>query len=352
MSPPARRFWAGLALAVVLLAVLVAISGLWRDLATAGTGTLRALWTLPLLIALHLVQLLFSARAWRGLLAAPGPGLGAFFGLRLMREGLNSLLPVAHVGGEVVAIRLLTRRGIAAARGTASVIVDVTLEVCAQVAVLMAGLLALGWVAGASTAWLWPGTVAGAVLAACGLLAAQRFGLLRLLESAVRAIGRRWPGLAAGGLDGLNAEVGTIYRRPARLVEGFLLQATAWTLGAAETWLVLQALGVDASPAQAFAVESLGAAARSAGFAVPGALAIQETGYVLAAAACGLPELPALSLSLVKRIREILIGIAGLVAWRVLGATPTPPAAGQPLPAAGQPLPGAGQLRPVIERAE
>jgi hypothetical protein len=56
-------------------------------------------------------------------------------------------------------------------------------------------------------------------------------------------------------------------------------------------------------------------AARSAGFAVPGALVVQETGFALAAAAVGLPEAVGLSLSLVKRVREVLVGLVGLALW-------------------------------------
>jgi hypothetical protein len=58
-------------------------------------------------------------------------------------------------------------------------------------------------------------------------------------------------------------------------------------------------------------------AARSAGFAVPGALGLQEGGFALAAIAVGLPPGPALALSLVKRLREITVGIIGLTLWRL-----------------------------------
>ena len=317
-----RRGWMRKLLTVTLLVAVLAgaswaVGGLWREILAAGSDVLRALWTVPAIIALHLVQLLISAIAWRSLFVRPRLGLGNFFRLRLIRESLNSLLPVAHVGGEVIAVQLLARRGVAVARGTASVVVDVTMEVCSQLAFLLAGFLVLGWLSGAASSWLWAGSVVTAIFVAGGLLLAQRFGALRMLESVVSRIGQRWPSLVVDGLDGLNSEARAIYRRPRRLLAAFSLQGSAWVLGVGETWLILHALGVDASIAQAFVVESLGGAARSAGFAVPGALAIQEGGFVLAAAAVGLPELPALSLSLVKRVREVLVGLAGLAVWRL-----------------------------------
>jgi hypothetical protein len=67
---------------------------------------------------------------------------------------------------------------------------------------------------------------------------------------------------------------------------------------------------------QALVVESLGMAARTAGFAITGALAVQEGGFALAALSVGLPESAGLSLSLVKRAREMLVGAVSVtLAW-------------------------------------
>ena len=99
-----------------------------------------------------------------------------------------------------------------------------------------------------------------------------------------------------------------------------MLRATAfhtlsWVLGGAEVWLALWALGQPVSLAQAVVIESLGMAARSAGFMVPGALGIQEGGFVLAAGLFGIPPGTALSLSVLKRLRELLVGLPAMAAW-------------------------------------
>ena len=69
----------------------------------------------------------------------------------------------------------------------------------------------------------------------------------------------------------------------------------------------------------ALLLESLGQAIRGAGFAVPGALGIQEGGYLLLAPVAGLPPDTALALSLAKRAREILLGLPGLLYWHLFG---------------------------------
>ena len=277
----------------------------------------RALWLLPGLAGLHLGQLLLSAIGWRALFAGPRPGVATFYRLRIIREGIDSLLPVAQVGGEIVGARLLSQRGIPISQAGASVVVDVTLELLTQVLFLVAGLCALAWLSpgGAWSAW-GAALLTGAGVAAA-LLLGQRFGLLRVLEGLLRGIARRWPALAGTSLDGIHAAALDFYRRPIPLLRGTALHLLSWMLGAIETWAVLNALGVPVTPLQAFTIESLGMAGRSAGFAIPAALGAQEGGFVLAAAALGLPVGPALALSLVKRMREILVGLVGLALWRM-----------------------------------
>jgi putative membrane protein len=308
-------------LLIALGAVLVAGTGwvffsTWADIVAVGEGALNALWTLPALITVHLVQLFLSSAAWRSLFAGPTPEVAACFRLRLIREGIDSLFPVAQIGGEVVAARMLAKRGIDAAQAGASVIVDVSLEVLAQTVFLLGGVGTLSILAGGGRSTEWLGTLALTAIAAGGFLLAQRFGLLRLLEMLADRIGGQFPDLANLSLTGLHAAAEAFYRGRRALLRSTLLHVVSWSLGALETWIVLAALGVRASFPQALVAESLGMAARTAGFAIPGALAVQEGGFALAALSVGLPDAAGLSLSLVKRAREVLVGIVGVaLAW-------------------------------------
>lgn len=298
----------------------------WSEIAGVGRGVWTALWCVPLLIGVHLVQLLLSSIAWRDLFAAPGPGTLTCFRLRLIREGIDSLFPVAQIGGEIIAARMLARRGIEAVSAGASVIVDVSLEVVSQSLFLSACVATLAISAGNGRSGEWLTMLGVAAVAAAGFLAAQRFGLLRLVEWLVDRIAGQFPGIGGLSVSGLHAATGAFYRRGAALLRATLLHLLSWSLGTVETWVILAALGVPASVQTAFVIEGLGMAARTAGFAVPGALAIQEGGFALAALSVGLPESAGLSLSLVKRIREVLVGIAGVaLAWLEGGFTPDRP---------------------------
>jgi uncharacterized membrane protein YbhN (UPF0104 family) len=62
-------------------------------------------------------------------------------------------------------------------------------------------------------------------------------------------------------------------------------------------------------------VVSLGQAVRTAASPVPGALGVQEGGYILLVGVYGMSPEAGLVLSLTKRIPDLLIGMGGLIAW-------------------------------------
>ena len=55
-------------------------------------------------------------------------------------------------------------------------------------------------------------------------------------------------------------------------------------------------------------IESLAQAIRSVAFFVPGAVGVQEGGFVVVAGLFGVPPDAALSISLTKRVRELALG--------------------------------------------
>ena len=69
-------------------------------------------WLLPI-TAYHIVPMFFSALSWRDLLPpANRPGLVSVTWIRWIRESINSLLPVANIGGDIASARLAHLRGV------------------------------------------------------------------------------------------------------------------------------------------------------------------------------------------------------------------------------------------------
>ncbi len=161
------------------------------------------------------------------------------------------------------------------------------------------------------------GALGATALGVAGLIAAQRLGLLRLVEAALERAALRWPETADWSMAGLHT---TLMRRQAdwrALLSAVLMHSASWSLGALEVWILLRALGHGVGLGPAFIIETLGMAARSAGFAVPGALGVQEGGFVLVCGLFGIGPETALAVSVLKRLRELAIGVVAVLAWQL-----------------------------------
>jgi uncharacterized membrane protein YbhN (UPF0104 family) len=89
----------------------------------------------------------------------------------------------------------------------------------------------------------------------------------------------------------------------------------SWLLGGIEVCLILHFFGSDIGIGPGLIIESLGQALKAVGFAVPGAIGVQEGGYVVVCGLLGIAPETAIAASLVKRVREAVLGIPGLILW-------------------------------------
>jgi putative membrane protein len=307
--------YVALALGLALFTILIAYQGVREvggALAAAGPGLL-------LVAVFHLLPMLANALGWRCLFE-PGRRLavGTMLRARWIGESVNGLLPVLQVGGNVVKAQLVAARGIEAATAGATVVVDVMLMVSTQLVFTVLGVALLATLVGGSAlaARALTGAAVMAVLVA-GFFAAQQRGMFGGLA---RRLGGLF-GSVPGGTFTLNAaaldvKVRALYRRPRALVAGAVWHLTSWIVGAGEVWLALRFLGHPTDLVHALFLESLGQAVRTAGFLVPGALGVQEGGYIVLGSVLGLAPETALALSLAKRVREIVLGVPGLVVWQ------------------------------------
>jgi putative membrane protein len=277
-----------------------------------------ASWGMLAVLALRLPQILFSALGWAPLILGPDrPGWALLFRMRWIRDAVNALLPVAQVGGEFVRAQLLIRRGIGTLPAAASVAVDLATEMAALAGFAAIGLFVLWWTPHGAVSVDWAAwAVALCTAMAGGFMVAQRCGLFRLAERLLGALPGGASASKAGGIAGLHEAVLRLYRAPRRLWWSVGAHLGSWVLGTLETWAALRILGVEAGLAEVLVIESLSQVVRSFGFLVPGAIGIQEGGFVLACGIFGISPDQALALALLRRFRDVTLGLPGIVAWR------------------------------------
>lgn len=250
---------------------------------------------------------------------APGVvfrGSSTFIWARLVREAASDVLPLAQVTGLVVGLRAVSRSAVGEAVAVASLVADLTTEMAAQVLYTLFGVAML-------TAALAHVTAARSLaLAAGGALALGCVALIAFVSLQGRSIdlvGRlagRWLKDTEARADAVRRSLAEVYREPVRIIAGFSLHACAWVASGLGSYLALRFMGDDVAVWRVLTLESLMAAVRGVAFMSPGALGVQEGAYVLAAPLLGLNPGHALALSLLKRAKDVAVGVPALLLWQ------------------------------------
>jgi putative membrane protein len=305
-------FLAGLGLFIGLIAYQ-GIEQVLSALAVAG-------WGLLAVTMFHWFPLASETVAWQLLFGRfHRPAFRTTLWARWIGESADTLLPVAQVGGDLLKGRLLVRSGLPGTLVGATIVVDITLTVVTQILFTLIGLGLLAYVLGANETLF--GIIAGTAitgLLVVGFYLMQRRGLFgtlaRLLEKLMA--GRDWLHLVGAG-DALDAAVVRLYKEPRRVVNSALWQFMTWLIGAGEVWLALYFLGHPIDWPQAVFIESLIQALKAMVFILPGAVGVQEGGFVVLGGLVGIEPHMTLALALMRRVRELFWGVPGLLAWQI-----------------------------------
>lgn len=255
--------------------------------------------------------------AWLALMPPANPAQVAIFCWgRAVRDSAGDVLPFSQFGGMVIGARAVILRGVAPPVAFGSTIVDVTMEMIAQIAFILAGLLILltelPEVRSTSMVRVAMVGVAMAVLLASAFVMVQRRGF-----SLFERIARKLVPAAATHAGELDRTINAIHARPLHLLISFALHLCGWLSSALGLWLALALMDVRLSYWDAVAVESVLCAARSAAVFIPGAIGVQEAGYAVMMPLFGLPAELGIAVSLLKRAREIAVAIPVLLSWQL-----------------------------------
>ncbi len=270
-------------------------------------------WQMVLFAALGLgwFVLLPAGRAWRPWVAVWG---------RMVRDAAGQLLPFSLVGGFVLGARAVTLHGVTWKQATASTVVDLTAEFLAQIALVLIGVVLLA-MRQPHAALLWP-VVAGVAAAAASGLAfvwLQRSGARPLLRLSRRMLGNTFPGLD-GQLSAVQLGVADIYAQPWRIALALAFHLAAWLGTGMASFIAFRLLGAEIGFADALGIEALLHAVLAVAILVPGYAGVQEAAYAGVAPLFGQPAELALAVSLLRRARDVALGVPILLAWQLVEA--------------------------------
>ncbi|MGA7673781.1 MAG: lysylphosphatidylglycerol synthase domain-containing protein [Rhizomicrobium sp.] len=301
---------AGLALAVFVF-LHIGIAPVLSAIARVGWGGF------VLIVLGGLGVIAFLSAAWYTLLSdrAHWP---IFFAARQLRDSASELLPFTQLGGMVIGVRAIILGGLAAPRAFASAMVDVTMEFTAEIAFVLLGLMlgiaqlraspalapyANGLIVG--TALLVPGVIGFVVLQRRGSFLAEKLAS-RFLPAAV------------SHTEAFSQALNGFYSNRWRLLLSATLHLTAWIASGVWLWGVMRLCGAHVSVFSAITIESLLGALRGVTFFIPSSVGVQEAGYAALASVFGAGPEVGLAVSLLKRARDIVVGVPVLLAWQII----------------------------------
>jgi putative membrane protein len=206
------------------------------------------------------------------------------------------------------------------ALGAGTVLVDITVSVFIQTIFTLFGLTLLILVTG-RTNLLGPTLIGApvAILAVAGFYFVQRMGMFRIFGAILSNCARdeKWRALV-GKSGELDKALRKIYSRTGAVAACCVVTMISFVTGSAEVWIGLHAIGVPASFQNALILECVGQGIQTALCLVPGALGVREGGYVVVGGLLGIPGEAAFALALIRRVREMALGLPGLLAWQLV----------------------------------
>jgi glycosyltransferase 2 family protein len=308
-----------LLLGVFAMTFLVAQNGFNR----VGASVLSVgYWGFIMLMGWQLLVASVVGTAWR-VVALDAPRLPCrlidwrFIWARLVRDASASCLPFSQLGGIAIGARALVLRGRTWSEASTSTIGDMTAEFLAQLVFTVATLpIVAGRLFDPTLLGPWVTTVAFALLAGGGglLLPPSVARLCGLLAGRIAARGF---GFRGARLQNIEAELQRMYGRVGCFAIANSLHVLGWITKGVGGWFAFRLLGSGIGLPDALAIEALLYAGLAfAGF-VPGHVGIQEGGYVLLGALFGVSPEISLAVSLLRRGRDIAIGIPVLLIWQL-----------------------------------
>ncbi len=310
-----------------LATILAAIAGLILGTALVGYygfgAVADALGTIGwggffVVCAYHLVLVASLGLAWYTILPPPRRHARAYLWGRIVRDAGSEVLPLSQLGGFIMGARAATLFGPTLTLAFASTVVDVTVEVLAQLAYTGLGLALLVQLhPGASLIYPVAIGIAIGIAAILGFILLQRRGAA-FVEGLSQRLAASWLPAAAARTKPLQEALDKIYAHRGGLVGGFAFHLAGWIASAVEAWLALHFMGIDLGVGAVLTIESLLYAIRSVAFAIPNAIGVQEGAYIMLGGLFGLPPEMALALSLLKRGRDLAIGIPALLIWQAI----------------------------------
>ncbi|MBT3514435.1 MAG: flippase-like domain-containing protein [Nitrospina sp.] len=243
--------------------------------------------------------------------------------IRQIGEAYNTITPLGTLGGEPIKAQLLKEKhGLSLKQGMASQVIARTTFLIGLILFFIPGIFFT------LQSNIIPNEIKGACILSMAILSILIF--LFLIFQITGTLGKlaRWSSKRPFGkkmnvflkkLEILDESISSYYRQDIRrAIISVSYAFIGWVIGMAELYVTLYFLGYNLSLTDLWLIEALAQLIRNASFFIPLSIGAQEGGLLLIFTALGLPGTLGITVSFVRRIKELLWVCLGLaIGWGI-----------------------------------
>jgi len=309
-------------LALLAVSLFIAIF-IWQGIEPVMAKLTSAGWPLIFVCIFVVPVVIGNSEAWRVLFPIDRrpPVLKSAIAT-WVGSAVNTLLPVATIGGSVAKARILNLWGYPALDVISTVVVDKTVRAIVAAMLGMVGIVLL--------AILKPGDqriivislmMLLLIIGIAGFIAAQLYGGFPFVAriAAKYAKSDRVDRLVAKAAN-LDSKIRLIYAKPGTVFISCLICFAVRLSLVGELLLAAHLMGQPIGLVEAIVIKILALMARDIAFAIPGQLGVQEAAYIGLGVLFGYPPDLMLAISLAVRLREILPSVPMIFVWQIFEA--------------------------------
>lgn len=278
-------------------------------------------WNFLWLLCFFLLAQILATLSWQQLFFDRNltPSFARLYLANWLGTSVNSVLPLASLSGEAARARVLMTSGISGSVTGVSILLNKTVEALSLV--FMGGLASILVLREYGVTLITLICTGGWLLLATGVLLfiiLQRQGILGSLASRWQGrIGSKYGQRVMHGLTRADAAIRFAYHQPRHLINSLLYMLLYRLAMITELYLLFVWAGNLLTWQDALIVDGLGAALKGLAFIVPAGIGIQEASYMALGAIAGALPAVMLALSLIRRARDIAIGLPILMWWQI-----------------------------------
>ncbi len=231
--------------------------------------------------------------------------------IRQIGEAYNVITPLGTLGGEPVKAQLLKEHhNIPRRQGLASQVVARTTFLAALIIFFIPGIF-LTFKAEQISSQFQNTALAGMIVFSTAIFLFFLFQITGTLGRLSRwAENFAWikkSTSVSDNIDALSDHISSFYKEhPKRIAISISYAFAGWVVGLAELYVAMYFLGIELTLAELWIIEALAQLIKVGSFLIPLSIGAQEGGFIIVFSAMGLPPSVGLTLSFVRRIRELL----------------------------------------------